>query len=182
MVCDRLPGFNNGRPGARVLYEAKLRLLCIGFGVMGIAGCATVDHRVDQQAIHDVLQAQAQAWNRGDMTSFMDGYERSPDIIFTSSAVIRRGFAETLTRYQQAYSDKGHMGNLSFDVLDTRFIGRDAAVVLGRYTLRDTPKSGTGLFTLVFVRTADGWRCIHDHTSAATTTSTQEKGAGPGAE
>ena len=165
-----------------MLYEAKLRLLCLCLGIIGIAGCATVDHHVDRQAIHGVLEAQAQAWNRGDIVSFMDGYERSSDIIFTSGAAIRRGFAETLTRYQQAYADKGQMGHLSFDVLDARFVGRDAAVVLGRYTLRDTPKSGTGLFTLVFVRTADGWRCIHDHTSAATTASSQEEEASTGAE
>ena len=132
-----------------------------------LSGCASQSHRRDALAIQDVLSSQAAAWNRGDIVAFMDGYERSDALVFTSGGAVRRGFDATLERYRKAYVEKGRMGQLTFELVETRFVGSDAAVVLGKYHLTETPKAGTGLFTLVFIRTADGWRCIHDHTSAA---------------
>jgi hypothetical protein len=58
------------------------------------------------------------------------------------------------------------MGTLAFEVLDLRPLGRDGAVVLGRWTLTDTPQAGAGVFTLATLRTPEGWRIVHDHTSA----------------
>jgi beta-aspartyl-peptidase (threonine type) len=44
-------------------------------------------------------------------------------------------------------------------------LGPDSAFVRGRFQLVMEKDKPTGLFTLVFKRTADGWRIIHDHTS-----------------
>ena len=30
----------------------------------------------------------------------------------------------------------------------------------------DTPQAGEGVFSLVFLDSGDGWRIVHDHTSA----------------
>ncbi len=121
----------------------------------------------DRKAIERLLADQQAAWNRGDLDAFLAGYERSDQLIFTSGAKIRRGFSETEQKYRERYgSSTQTMGKLEFELLEIRGIGPDAALVLGRYTLRDTPEAGSGIFSLVFERQADGWKIVHDHTSA----------------
>lgn len=124
----------------------------------------------DREAILQVLRDQQAAWNRGDLDAFLRGYEPTPDLVFTSGGVVRRGFAETRARYHARYGARGDgpdvMGRLSFEVLDVRALGEDGAVVLGRWRLEGTPKAGGGVFSLAFLRTDAGWRIVHDHTSS----------------
>jgi ketosteroid isomerase-like protein len=51
-------------------------------------------------------------------------------------------------------------------VLEVRGLGHDGAIVLGTWTLTETPKAGNGVFSLGMLRTSEGWRIVHDHTSA----------------
>lgn len=118
-------------------------------------------------AIRMVLDAQVAAWNRGDIEGFMDGYARSPDTIFISGDSVTHGWQTVLDRYKKGYDTREKMGTLQFSDLDTKVISKDAAVVNGRWQLtreRDTPH---GRFTLIFRRTGQNWRIVHDHTSSA---------------
>jgi len=120
----------------------------------------------DRAAIHAVLAAQEDAWNRGDLDGFMAGYAHTPDLVFTSGGRIRRGWQETHDKYRARYgSDRSTMGHLAFEILDLQPVGADGAVVLCRWRLTATPEAGGGVFTLVLARGSDGWRVIHDHTS-----------------
>lgn len=122
----------------------------------------------DRTAITTLLNEQREAWNRGDLDGFMAGYERSEDLLFASGGKVQRGWQRTLDRYRTRYgSQPGDMGTLAFTEIEVTDLGANAALVVGRYTLTDTPKAGTGIFTLVFSRTPAGWRIIADHTSAA---------------
>lgn len=120
-----------------------------------------------EDAIRAVITAQADAWNRGDLEGFMDGYLRSDELVFTSSSRVRRGWQVTWDAYRKRYgSAKETMGKLTFSALEVHMLGPDAAWVLGRWDLAETPESGGGIFTLV-VRKIDGrWLVVHDHTSA----------------
>lgn len=122
----------------------------------------------DRAAILQVLGDQQAAWNRGDLEAFLRGYDRSPDLVFTSGGRIRRGYAETRARYLARYGKDGAagMGRLAFEVLELRALGDDGALVLGRWRLTETPEAGAGVFSLAFLRTPAGWRIVHDHTSA----------------
>lgn len=121
----------------------------------------------DEEAIVGVLEAQRDAWNRGDLGAFMDGYWRSPELTFTSGGEVRRGWQVTHDRYVERYGQSpGDMGTLAFTELEVTGLGPDAAMVMGRWTLTETPKGGTGIFTLAFRRLPDGWKVVHDHTSA----------------
>jgi uncharacterized protein (TIGR02246 family) len=118
-------------------------------------------------AIRAVLDAQTAAWNRGDIEGFMDGYARSPDIVFISGDSLTHGWQTVLDRYKKGYNTREKMGTLAFSDLDVKLVSKDAAVVIGRWQLtrdKDTPK---GRFTLIFRRRAEGWRIVHDHTSSA---------------
>ncbi len=118
-------------------------------------------------AIREVLDAQAAAWNRGDIEAYMDGYDRSPDTEFVGGDTITRGWKTVLDRYKQRYNTREKMGTLTFSDLEFTILGKDAALVLGRWRLKRTSDEPHGTFTLLFRKTKAGWKIVHDHTSSA---------------
>jgi ketosteroid isomerase-like protein len=119
----------------------------------------------DSEAIKAVLSAQQDAWNRGDIPTFLKGYWNSPELTFSGPSGTIRGYEGVLDRYQKAYPDKLAMGELEFSGLEVRMMGRDAALVLGHWRLTRRVGGVGGVFTLVFQRFPVGWQIIHDHTS-----------------
>jgi len=117
-------------------------------------------------AILAVIAAQQEAWNRGDVEGFMKGYWNSPQLTFAGSAGITRGWEPVLARYRTRYPDAPAMGHADFSELEVYPLGKDAALVLGRWHLKRTSDEVGGIFTLVFQHFPEGWRIIHDHTSA----------------
>jgi uncharacterized protein (TIGR02246 family) len=117
--------------------------------------------------IQSVLREQQQAWNRGDIDGFMNGYARSPSTVFVSGDEARRGWETVRERYRQKYSDHSKMGTLTFSDVEITPLSADAAVVLGRWRLERANDEPRGRFTLIFKRLPEGWRIVHDHTSAA---------------
>jgi uncharacterized protein (TIGR02246 family) len=117
--------------------------------------------------IQSVLREQQEAWNRGDIDGFMNGYARSPSTVFVSGDEVRRGWETVRERYRQKYSDHAKMGTLTFSDIEITPLSADAAVVLGRWRLKRATDDPHGRFTLIFKRLPEGWRIVHDHTSAA---------------
>jgi ketosteroid isomerase-like protein len=119
----------------------------------------------DRAKITAVLTAQQAAWNRGDVDSFLVGYWESPELTFSGSTGVARGFEGVRTRYQKNYPDKAAMGELAFSDLEFHFLGPDAALVLGKWHLKRERGDVGGVFSLVWQRLPQGWKIIHDHTS-----------------
>lgn len=120
-----------------------------------------------EQAVRQVLDDQVAAWNRGDLRAFMDGYEESPSTTFVGTNVTK-GHAKVLANYLARYPTKEKMGTLRFLDLDIRPLGDDYTMVIGRFHLDRSKEGGgesSGNFTLLFKRTARGWKIILDHTS-----------------
>jgi len=117
--------------------------------------------------IQSVLTAQQDAWNRGDIDAFMNGYARSASTVFVSRDEVERGWETVRDRYRVKYSDRARMGALSFSDTEVTMLSPDAAVVLGRWRLKRANDEPHGRFTLIFKRLSEGWRIVHDHTSAA---------------
>jgi ketosteroid isomerase-like protein len=129
----------------------------------------------DEAAIRGVLDAQVAAWNRGDVVTFMQGYQNSPATTFVGKT-IAHGYADILARYQKIYSDKDKMGQLAFTDLEVRQLDAHFATVTGHFHLARSAAAGgdaQGIFSLVFEKTAaesaekseGGWKIILDHTS-----------------
>ena len=119
--------------------------------------------------VTQVLGSQMKAWNDHDLDAFMTGYWKSPELTFFSGANERHGWQETMDRYKATYQSPGHeMGKLEFSNMRVETLGPDTAFVRGEWhlTMQDG-KTPHGLFTLVFRKFSDGWKIIHDHTSAA---------------
>ena len=120
-----------------------------------------------EDAIEDVLQRQAEAWNRGDLEGFMEGYLKGPELVFTSGSQVRRGWQVTYEKYKQRYgTSPATMGTLRFSDLEVHPLGEDSAWVLGRWDLSGSSGEAGGIFTLVMQRVDDLWLVVHDHTSS----------------
>jgi len=118
-------------------------------------------------AICQVLQDQQAAWNAGDIPGFMAGYWNSEALRFASGGSVTRGWQPTLDGYLRRYDTPEAMGQLGFSDLDITQLSGDTAYVFGRWTLYRDEDEPTGLFTLIFNQTDEGWRVVHDHTSSA---------------
>lgn len=118
-------------------------------------------------AIRAVLDAQSAAWNRGDVEGYMDGYARSAGTALVSGDNLTRGWQTVLDRYKKNYNSREKMGTLTFSELEFSLLDRNTATVLGRWHLKRANDEPHGRFTLIFKRTKQGWRIIHDHTSSA---------------
>jgi ketosteroid isomerase-like protein len=130
--------------------------------------CAAPEQSPNSVAeIQFVLVAQQDAWNRGDIDAFMNGYARSTSTVFVSEDEVTRGWETVRARYRQKFSDRAKMGTLSFSGIEVTMLSPDAAVVLGGWRLKRANDEPHGRFTLIFKRLPEGWRIVHDHTSAA---------------
>jgi uncharacterized protein (TIGR02246 family) len=151
-----------------LLLQTRVTLLIICDIVIAAFACAAPQQASNSVAeIQSVLTAQQDAWNRGDIDAFMNGYARSASTVFVSEDQVQRGWQTVRDRYRAKYSDRAKMGTLGFSDIEVSMVSPDAAVVLGRWRLKRTNDEPHGRFTLVFKRLPEGWRIVHDHTSAA---------------
>ena len=148
--------------------QTRLTLPIISNILMAALVCAAPEQPPNSVGeIQSVLTAQQDAWNRGDIDAFMNGYARSASTVFISEDEVRRGWETVRGRYQVKYSDRAKMGTLSFSEIEVTMLSPDAAVVLGRWRLKRANDEPQGRFTLILKRQPEGWRIVHDHTSAA---------------
>jgi len=125
------------------------------------------NNKMITEAVQAVLFAQRDAWNRGDIAGYMDGYERSPKTVFVSGDSVTHGWQTVLEHYQKSYNSREKMGELSFTDLEITPNGKDEAIVIGSWRLKRANDEPHGKFTLIFRRTKAGWKIVHDHTSSA---------------
>lgn len=131
-------------------------------------GATVVGAAAVADSVQALLDAQAAAWNDGDLEGFMAGYARTDTLRFASGDRVRTGWQATLDAYRRGYPDRQAMGTLAFEGVDVTPLATGAALAFGRWRLTRPDADGArGLFTLVLHRTPDGWRIVHDHTSAA---------------
>jgi uncharacterized protein (TIGR02246 family) len=117
--------------------------------------------------IYKEMKASEAAWNEGSLEKFMDSYLRSDALRFAGKGSATYGWETVLAQYKKSYPDRAAMGKLTFSDIDVTVLGRDAAVVFGRWHLQIGEEEKSGLYTLLFRKTEDGWRIVHDHSSSA---------------
>jgi ketosteroid isomerase-like protein len=127
-------------------------------GLTGVAPTAEINR---------VLKAQAQAWNRGDIDGYMQGYARAPSTQFVSGDTLTRGWETVRNRYKAKYDSREKMGTLAFADVKVTELAPDSAMAVGRWRLHRKNDRRHGRFTLLFRKLPEGWRIVHDHTSSA---------------
>ena len=154
------------------MERSAMRLILWTFCLLSLATGETRlfgggdSHDGDRAAISEALAAQRASWNQGDIDAFLEVYWHSPDLTFSGSNGITHGWDGERARYKKNYADRQSMGRLEFTDLEFRFLGQDAALVLGHWHLTRAKGDIGGVFSLVWQRFPEGWRIIHDHTSA----------------
>jgi uncharacterized protein (TIGR02246 family) len=114
--------------------------------------------------IKAVLTTQVQAWNHGDIPTFVNTYAN--DCIFVGKDTAH-GKTQLLARYKKAYPTPEKMGHLTFTNLDIHLLDENVAVVIANWRLDRTAAAGGskgGLFSLVLHHEPTGWKIALDHT------------------
>src|SRR5205823_6032006 len=117
----------------------------------------------DQKLIDDVkalLQKQIEAWNKGDLDAFAEGY--ADDATFISPSGLTQGKEQVVARYKKRYPDRKAMGTLSFEYVELR-PGHQVTSLVARWKLSypDKPEA-KGLTLLVLHASGDSWRIVED--------------------
>jgi ketosteroid isomerase-like protein len=127
--------------------------------------CSYVSFAQDKEAVIKVLTTQQDAWNRGDIDGFMQGYWKSDSLTFVNSTAPSYGWQTTLKHYKKSYPDKAAMGQLTFNILKVKVLDADNAFVLGGWRLKREKGALGGYFTLWFRKINGDWKIVCDHTS-----------------
>lgn len=120
----------------------------------------------DEQQIQSILDAQVQAWNKGNIDAFMKAYWQNDSLMFISSNGITYGYKATLEGYHRRYPDTDAMGQLTFTILKVNRISNDSYFVIGKWFLKREKKGDIGgHFTLLWRKINGEWVIVADHTS-----------------
>lgn len=112
-----------------------------------------------------LLEDQRQAWNKGDINEYMQGYNQSDSLLFVGKSGPQYGWNNTLKNYKKSYPNKSAMGYLSFDIIEIKMISADHTFVLGAWHLKRENDEPKGYFTLLVKKIKGQWKVIADHSS-----------------
>lgn len=135
-----------------------------------IANFAYAQTDKDDAAIRAALQAQAAAWNNGDLEGFMSYYLRSEQLKFVSKNGVQYGWQPLYERYRKNYPGKEGMGELRFEIIENERLAAGVFQTIGRWELTRTASGGNletlgGYFTLTWRKIKGKWLITSDHTS-----------------
>ncbi|HMQ64263.1 MAG TPA: DUF4440 domain-containing protein [Flavilitoribacter sp.] len=119
----------------------------------------------DVEAVKALLKSQSEAWNRGDIDGFMEGYWKSDKLLFTSSGGVTEGWQNTLDRYKKGYPDLAAMGKLTFDILHVTKRSKKIISLNGKFTLEREKDRPSGYFLLLFQKIKGKWVIVADCTA-----------------
>jgi len=119
----------------------------------------------EKDLILKLLEDQRQAWNRGDINEYMQGYNQSDSLLFVGKNGPQYGWNNTLENYKKSYPSKSAMGYLSFDIKEIKMIDANHAFVLGAWHLKREKDEPKGYFTLLVKKIKGQWKVIADHSS-----------------
>jgi uncharacterized protein (TIGR02246 family) len=149
----------------KVFRILALSLLISAIGLAAASHLAGADSSPESE-IRAVLETQADAWNRGDIDTFMSAYWKSDQTAFVGAKGLTRGYEAVLERYRKAYPDRQTMGHLTFSDLEIHVLCPDTAFAIGQFHLQREKDAPSGIFTLDFKKFPEGWRIVLDHSTA----------------
>ena len=120
----------------------------------------------DSLSIMKVMSLQQDAWNKGDIDSFMQGYLKSEELVFSGKSGPVYGWENTKKRYYSSYPNTKIMGKLNFTIKKIRSLSSNSAYLIGEYYLKRSGEDSNGHFTLLWKKIDSNWLIVSDHTSA----------------
>ena len=120
----------------------------------------------DSLSIMKVMSFQQDAWNQGDIDSFMEGYLKSDELVFSGKSGPVYGWENTKNRCYSSYPNTKVMGKLNFTIKKIRSVSLNTAYLIGEYYLKRSGEDSWGHFTLLWKKIDSNWLIVSDHTSA----------------
>jgi ketosteroid isomerase-like protein len=143
------------------MLNMKRALLCL---LMFVAITASAQ-KADEIKIRQLLSAQTEAWNRGDIEAFMQGYWKSDSLMFIGKSGVTRGWQPTLENYKKGYPDTAAMGKLAFQIITVKDISADNFFVVGKWMLKRSIGDISGHYLILLRKIKGRWVIIADHSS-----------------
>ena len=122
-------------------------------------------------AIRAEIARMQDAWNRGDLRGYMQGFW-NPGVRFVSGGRILTGWQPTLDHYLRDYDTPQKRGRLCFYDIEVEMLAPDAAQLVSRYHLERAGKPQDGINTRLFRKIGGRWVIVLNHVSTR-----QETGA-----
>lgn len=119
----------------------------------------------DEAEIRAAITASSDAWNRGDLKGHLAIYVDT--VTFMTKSGPRPGVAAVEQQFNTVYFRDGKpKQTLGFEQVRIRPLDDASALATGRFMLSGGGEpEQSGWFTLVWIRTAAGWKAVHDHSS-----------------
>ena len=112
------------------------------------------------------LSAQVAAWNRGDLEGALGAYCDDPRLTWVNRAGVTRGFAPFAALMRADFAEPSQMGRFEAELLETRSLGRGAALVVLRWSIsRDGRRLMGGVSTQLWERCRGRLRITLEHAS-----------------
>jgi len=133
------------------------------FVLMSISFTTKAQANEAKKEIITSMDASALKWNNGDLDGYMSLYDSTATMMMQSGRV---GVDSMRKMYLHYYFDNGKAKQpLLYDSYELTMLGRDYALLTGRFILKATTgkPERTGTFSLIFVHRKAGWKLLHDH-------------------
>lgn len=152
-------------PASRIVFVLVALLAAACATPPAGSGPAPQSWAADEARIRAAMVGSAEAWNRADLKGHLAIYVDS--VGYMTRTGPRPGVAAIESDFNRVFWVGGKpKQNLRFEQMRVSPLGRDAALGTGRFILSGGGESEkSGWFTLVWLRTAEGWKAVHDHSS-----------------
>jgi hypothetical protein len=143
------------------MKKLVIAIFLLSFSLASFA--ESVDEGVSRQ-VSERLSAMAETWNAGNLDAFLKNYNSSDATLYIFPMGIVYGYNNIVKRYHKMFPAPEEMGHLVFSDISVKVLSANYAMVAGKWTMnRPKEECLSGLFTLLFEKTRNGWKIDLDH-------------------
>jgi hypothetical protein len=128
------------------------------------AGCSQSYPEPELQVVN-VLNAQTDAWNRGDLDAFLAHHWQSDDLTCLRGGELSEGWPAVSAAYRARWPAPDQRRRLRFERIRLHPLSDGAILAVGQWLLVNSPEARRGTFSRVFQCIDDRWVIIHEHLS-----------------
>lgn len=142
-------------------------MFIVAFIACSLLGACSATQKVTSDPSNEIKQLMMQSatdWNNADLDAFMAVYDTAATFMFSTGPV---GLDKMRANYERGFFKDGKpLQQLRYEDLRVRPLGADHALLTGKFVLTgNNLPDRKGIYTLVFVKRASGWKILHDHSS-----------------
>ena len=141
-----------------------MRLLPAIFLMLLLSIAARAQTKAEEE-VRKILQDQSEAWNKGDLSAYMESYWHSDSLLFIGKKGVVYGWQKTRSNYEKAYPDTASMGKLQFGLVEVKRLSEVFFFVVGKWKLTRAAGNLEGHFSLLIKKINGKWVIVADHSS-----------------